>query len=66
MGKILYHVVLEFRFLYFEPAPLITSTLRSEAFEPGKPTICIGENKDADQLRSNCEADQRFLFSLLG
>ena len=24
----------------------------------GKPTICIGENKGADQLRSNCEADQ--------
>ena len=23
----------------------------------GKPTICIGENKGADQLRSNCEAD---------
>ena len=22
-----------------------------------KPTICIGENKDANQLRSNCEAD---------
>ena len=25
----------------------------------GKPTICIGENKDADQLRGNREADQR-------
>ena len=25
----------------------------------GKPTICIGKNKDADQLLSNCEADQR-------
>ena len=25
----------------------------------GKPTICIGENKGADQLRSKCEADQR-------
>ena len=24
----------------------------------GKPTICIGENKSADQLSSNCEADQ--------
>ena len=23
----------------------------------GKPTICLGENKGADQLRSNCEAD---------
>ena len=28
----------------------------------GKPTICIGENKGAYQLRSNCEADQRLCF----
>ena len=28
----------------------------------GKPTICIGENKDADQLRGNREADQRHCF----
>ena len=28
----------------------------------GKPTICIGENKGADQLRSNCEAVQRLCF----
>ena len=28
----------------------------------GKPTICIGENKGADQLRGNCEADQRLCF----
>ena len=28
----------------------------------GKPTISIGENKGADQLRSNCEADQRLCF----
>ena len=28
----------------------------------GKPTICIGENKGADQLRCNCEADQRLCF----
>ena len=28
-----------------------------------KPTICLCENKDADQLRSNCEADQRFVFA---
>ena len=27
-----------------------------------KPTICIGENKGADQLRSYCEADQRLCF----
>ena len=28
----------------------------------GKRTICIGENKGADHLRSNCEADQRLCF----
>ena len=27
-----------------------------------KPTICIGENKGADQLRGNLEADQRLCF----
>ena len=27
-----------------------------------KPAICICENKDADQLRSNCTADQRLCF----
>ena len=27
-----------------------------------KPTICLGENKDADQLRGNREADQRLCF----
>ena len=31
-------------------------------FSMGKPTICIGENKDADQLRGNREADQRLCF----
>ena len=28
----------------------------------GKTNICIGENKDADQLRGNREADQRLCF----
>ena len=28
----------------------------------GKSAICIGENKDADQLRGNREADQRLCF----
>ena len=28
----------------------------------GIPTICICENKDADQLRGNREADQRLCF----
>ena len=29
----------------------------------GKPTICIGEHKGADQLRGNREADQRLCFA---
>ena len=28
-----------------------------------KPTFCICENKDADQLRGNREADQRLCFN---
>ena len=28
----------------------------------GKPVICICENKDADQLRGNREADQHLCF----
>ena len=27
-----------------------------------KPAFCICENKDADQLRSNCAADKRLCF----
>ena len=30
-----------------------------------KPTICICENKDANQLRGNREADQRLCFRYL-
>ena len=29
----------------------------------GKPTICICENKDADQLSGNREADHAFVFA---
>ena len=29
----------------------------------GIPTICIGENKGADQLRGNRKADHAFVFS---
>ena len=30
-----------------------------------KPTFCISENKDADQLRGNHEADQRICFRFI-
>ena len=32
------------------------------SFVMGKPAFCICENKDADQLRCNQEADQRLCF----
>ena len=28
-----------------------------------KPAFCISENKEADQLRGNCKADQHLYFS---
>ena len=31
-----------------------------------KPDFCLCENKGADQLRSNCEADQRLCFRYTG
>ena len=30
-----------------------------------KPTFCISENKDADQLRGYCEADQCLCFRFI-
>ena len=36
--------------------------LKSMSCHMGKPSICICENKGADQLCSNCEADQRLCF----
>ena len=42
---------------------LMMSAFRIQKGRPmGKPTICIGDNKGADQLRSNCEVDQRLCF----
>ena len=31
-----------------------------------KPDFCLGENKGADQFRSNCEADQYLCFRYMG
>ena len=42
--------------------PLKLSTNKQVSRLMGKPTICISENKDADQLRGNREADQRLCF----
>ena len=47
------------RFIYFW---FVLRALHKMSRLMGKPTICICENKDADQLRGNHEADQRLCF----
>ena len=47
-------------FICFLPSQTFFITNMSHPM--GKPTICIGENKVADQLRGNREADQRLCF----
>ena len=42
--------------------PTKSQTIRYMSLCVRKPTICMGENKDADQLRGNREADQRLCF----
>ena len=49
-------------FLLYHILSLTPSFLYHLSRLVGKPTICIGENKDADQLRGNREADQRLCF----
>ena len=41
---------------------LISVWTRYSTFESRKPAFCICENKGTDQLRGNCEADQRLCF----
>ena len=42
--------------------PLFLALSHDLSLHMGKAAICIGENKGADQLRSNCEADQHLCF----
>ena len=41
---------------------VVNVSLEMPFFEPPNGKTNIGENKVADQLRSNCEADQRLCF----
>ena len=50
---------------YLKQNPQIGGTLSHLSRLMGKPTICICENKGADQLRGNREADQRLCFRYL-
>ena len=40
----------------------IIIVMQNKSRRMGKPTLSVGENKGTDQLRSNCEADQRHCF----
>ena len=42
--------------------PILSHIIRYEPHPVRKPDFCLCENKGADQLRSNCEADQRLCF----
>ena len=56
MSKLAYHI--------FENKDThqLCSNVQEMSRPMGKPTICIGENKGADQLCGNREADQRLCF----
>ena len=45
-----------------KPKSLLTLLYLHLSLVMRKPTFCICENKDADQLRSNCAANQRLCF----
>ena len=58
-------VFVEFKFLIL--GPIVLNVLKNLhvlnlSRITRKPTFCICENKDADQLRGNREADQRLCF----
>ena len=58
--SILFYSILFYSILFYSYALFASERYLSHCM--GKPTICIGENKGADQLRSHCEADQRLCF----
>ena len=52
-------VTMVFQVIMFQSLLIKTNNL---SLVVRKPAFCICENKDADQLRSNCAADQRLCF----
>ena len=54
--RVLFNSRIEHYLFFLKPKLQVSSYLSRPM---GKPTICIGENKGADQLRGNREADQR-------
>ena len=58
-------LVLEILTLQHEFSNNLTALVCSLSLVMRKPAFCICENKDADQLRGNREADQRLCFRYL-
>ena len=58
-GKLYTNTVIQ---LNFVPTCLLNFVNFSHELNMRKPLICIGKNKGADQLCSNCEADRRLCF----
>ena len=44
------------------PILIMSPVVRKPDFACEKTGFCLGENKGADQLRGNCESDQRLWF----
>ena len=50
------------KLLFFFTLLIMIYHMQHMSHHMGKPTICICENEDTDQLRGNREADQRLCF----
>ena len=66
MNKVAYNYCLSYSLLKVTLLCVILNPEVQEQFNMSgvvrKPAFCICENKDADQLRGDCEADQRLCF----
>ena len=61
-GSIVYSFDTAFGFCCLISSQVLGDSVKYMSRLMGKPTICIGENKGADQLRGNREADQHLCF----
>ena len=62
MEGIQIHVLFLSTILAFNPSARVNYSRNQMSLVMRKPAFCICENKDADQLRGNREADQRLCF----
>ena len=59
---IIFFIYIDIRCIYMKVASSQILRLYHMSLVVRKPAFCICENKDADQLRGNREADQRLCF----